>query len=306
MKIVYLGTPEFAVAPLKRILDSKKYEVIGVVTNRDKPVGRKQIITECPVKKLAKEYGVPVFSYDKIRVEGVEDLKKLSPDIMITCAFGQILSAEILDIPKLGVYNIHASLLPKYRGASPINFALLNGEKETGVTVMKTDVGVDTGDMLLSEKIAIHDTDNAGDLFEKLSVLGADCIMKALEIISTGKQILTPQDSEQATYTKMIKKEDALIDWTDTAENIVNKIRAYNPSPVAYTEIDGTPLKVYRAEVSDGEGKMGEILSCGKCLEIGCGKGSVKILEIKKSGGNRMSAEDFLRGNRFTPGDLIG
>ena len=186
MKIVYLGTPNFAVAPLMRLIESKKNNIVAVVTNNDKPVGRKGIITPPPVKVLAQKYNIPVYQYDKIRVEGVEDLKNLKPDIMITCAFGQILSKEILDIPRFGVMNIHASLLPKYRGASPIHYAILNGETETGITIMKTDVGIDTGDILISEKIKIGDAETCGELFDRLSNLGADLIEKALDLILDG------------------------------------------------------------------------------------------------------------------------
>lgn len=301
MRIVYLGTPDFSVLPLKKIVDFG-YEVVAVVTNLDKPVGRKQILTPPPVKEYAVSNGIKVFQYKKIRVEGVEDLKALKPDIMITCAFGQILSQEILDIPKLGVFNIHASLLPKYRGASPINYAILNGEKETGVTIMKTDAGIDTGDILFSEKVEIKEDETAGELFDKLSILGAEMIIKALKQIEKGDFVLTKQAEADATYTKMIKKEDALIDFNDSAENVVNKIRAFNPSPVAYTFLFNEPLKIYSAKVVDKKGNVGEVIENKDELIIACKNKAVSITSLQKAGGKRLNITDFLRGNKLELG----
>lgn len=300
-----MGTPDFAVLPLKKIVDSGEYEVIACVTNKDKPIGRKQVITPPPVKTEAEKYGIPVFQYDKIRVEGVEDLKRLNPDIMITCAFGQILSQEILDIPRLGVINIHASLLPKYRGASPINYAILNGEKETGVTIMKTDIGIDTGDVICFEKTEIKDGETAGELFDRLSIIGSDAILKALKIIESGNCTLIKQDESKATYTKMLKKEDALLDFNLTAEELVNKIRAFNPSPVAYTFINGEQIKIYSAVKSEGNGKIGEIID-EKNFTVACKNGAVKILSLQKAGGKKMDAETFLRGNKIVKGGIVG
>ena len=301
MRIVYLGTPEFAVLPLKKIVEAG-YNVVAVVTNKDKPVGRKRILTPPPVKVFATEASIPVFQYDKIRAEGVEDLKKLNPDLMVTCAFGQILSQEILDIPRLGVVNIHASLLPAYRGASPIHYAILNGEKTTGVTVMKTDIGIDTGDMILQREINISNSETCGELFERLSVLGANCILEALPLIENKKAVYIKQDESKATYTKIIKKEAALIDWNDTAENIYNKIRAFNPAPVAYCFYEGNPFKIYSAKISTLNGKAGQILKTDKELIIGCGQGAISLLTVQKAGGKPMNVQDFLRGNKLTVG----
>ena len=301
MRIVYLGTPEFAVLPLKKIVEAG-YNVVAVVTNKDKPVGRKHILTPPPVKVFATEARIPVYQYDKIRVEGVEDLKKLNPDLMVTCAFGQILSQEILDIPRLGVVNIHASLLPAYRGASPIHYAILNGEKTTGVTVMKTDIGIDTGDMILQREINISNSETCGELFERLSVLGANCILEALPLIENEKAVYIKQDERKATYTKIIKKEAALIDWNDTAENIYNKIRAFNPAPVAYCFYEGNPFKIYSAKISTLNGKAGQILKTDKELIIGCGQGALSLLTVQKAGGKPMNIQDFLRGNKLTVG----
>ena len=302
MKIVYLGTPDFAVLPLEKIYSMKGYEIIGVVTNRDKPVGRKQILTPPPVKVKALEMGLPIFQYDKIRLEGVEDLKALNPDIMITCAFGQILSQDILDIPKLGVINIHASLLPKYRGASPINYAILNGEKSTGVTIMKTDIGIDTGDMIYKEEISIGEEETAGELFERLSVLGAECIEKVLIDLLKGKMPLIKQNDSEATYTKIIKKETAKIDFFKSAKEVVNTIRAFNPSPIAYTYLNGEIFKIYSAKETSESGKPGTVVFSDKRLVVACGEGAVELLKVQKCGGKPLLIKDFLAGNKLPLG----
>ena len=306
MKVVYLGTPDFAVLPLKAVFEKKGVEISAVICNRDKPAGRKQILTAPPVKQAALALGLPVFQYDKIRTEGVNDLKKLAPDLVITCAFGQILSQEILDIPKLGVINIHASLLPKYRGASPIHYAILNGEKQTGITVMKTDIGIDTGDMILQKSLDIGEKETCGELFNRLSVLGAECIGEALDLIVNGKVVFTPQDGDKATYTKTIKKEQAVIDWTRSAEEIVNAVRAFNPAPVAFTFLNGEPFKVYEAEISEGRGKAGEVICADKEIVVGAGEKAVSLKRVCKAGGKIMSAADFLRGNKLPAGTVFG
>ncbi len=303
MRIVYLGTPEFAVEPLKAICAYKNAEVVAVVCNCDKPVGRKKILTAPPVKVYAESRGIPVYQYDRIRKEGVSDMLALKPDLMITCAFGQILSQEILDIPKLGVINIHASLLPKYRGASPINYAVLNGEKETGITVMKTDAGIDTGATLLQKRINIGEKETAGELFSRLSVLGSEAITEALFLIENGSAVFVPQDDEIATYSKIIKKEDALIDFNAKAEDIVNLVRAYNPAPVAYAFYKGEAVKVYEAEKSSLTGTAGTVVFSDGELVVAAGDGSVKINTIQKAGGKVMSIRDFLRGNKIPVGD---
>lgn len=306
MNIVYLGTPDFAVPPLKNLIEkSDGFKVIAVVTNKDKPVGRKQVLTPCPVKVFAESKGIKVLSYDKIREEGVLDLKNLSPDIMITCAFGQILSQEILDIPKYGVINIHASLLPKYRGASPIHYAILNGEKETGVTIMKTDIGIDTGDMISYKSTPIYDTETCGELFDRLSLIGADLIVDTLKSIISGSAKYIPQDHSKATLTKMIKKEHAKINWQDSAEKIYNQIRAFNPAPKAFCLFNGEPLKIFSAKVGENSGKPGEIIRNDDILEIACGEGSLVILELQKAGGKAMLCSDFLRGNKLEKGSIL-
>ncbi len=304
MRIVYLGTPDFAVKPLEKLIENG-YNVVAVVTNNDKPVGRKQILTAPPVKQFAIENNIPVLQFDKIRVEGVDEIKALNPDIMITCAFGQILSKEILDIPKFGVINIHASILPKYRGASPIHFAILNGEKTTGITIMKTNEGVDTGDIIYQEEIEIGDNETCGELFDRLSVLGADCIVKALPSILNNSAKYTVQDDEKATFSKIIRKEMAKIDWNESAVNIVNKVRAFNPAPVAFATFENNPFKIYSAQVSLMNGGVGQILKADNELIIGCGDTSVSLQVVQKAGGKMMDIKDFLRGNKLVVGEEL-
>ena len=306
LKILYMGTPDFSVAPLKKLLEFKdKYKVVAVATNKDKPVGRKQILTPSPVSLVAEEFSIPVFKYDKIRTEGVKDVKAINPDVIITCAFGQILSQEIIDIPKYGVINIHASILPKYRGASPVHYAILNGEKTTGVTIMKTDIGIDTGDILYVKKTDILDNETTGELMDRLSLIGADAIIESLDDIIDGKILPVKQDDNLSTYTKIIKKQDAIIDWTKSASNIFNHVRAYMPAPVSYTFLNGEMLKIYSVEVSNGSGKSGEIICNSGTIEVATGRGSIIIKTLQKAGGKQMNSADFLRGNKLEKGTIL-
>ena len=302
MNIVFMGTPDFAVAPLKALVEQNSDKIVAVICNTDRPVGRKQILTAPPVKEYALSKGIPVLQYDKIRVEGVDDLKNLNPDLIITCAFGQILSKEILDIPKYGVFNIHASILPYYRGASPIHYAILNGEKKTGVTIMKTDEGIDTGDIIIKEELEIGEEETCGELFERLSLLGSKLIIKALNQLKNGEISYVKQDDEKATLTKIIRKEHAKIDFSKDAKCVVNLVRAFNPAPIAYTFFNGQPLKIYKAKASCGSGKAGEVVANKDYLEIACGEGSVVIETLQKAGGKPMSSKDFLRGNQIELG----
>lgn len=301
MRIVFLGTPDFAVLPLEAIVKSR-HEVVAVVTQPDRPVGRKAIITPCAVKQYATSVSLNVLSYEKISKEGVEDLKALNPDIMVTCAFGQILSSEVLSIAKHGVINIHASLLPKYRGASPIQHSVLNGDAETGITVMQTDVGVDTGDIILQESLKILPEETAGELFDRLSVLGAETIIKALDLIESGNATFTKQDEDKATHVKMIKKTDALIDFNKSAIEIYNLVRGFNPWPVAYTYYQGKTLKVYKCRVNDGCGEVGSVISSNNDVTIATGNGSITLLEVQLEGSKKMPIKDFLAGHKIEVG----
>ena len=306
MRVIYLGTPEFAVAPLKAIIESQKHEVVAVVTQPDRPVGRKNIITPPPVKVVALENGIPVFQYEKIRAEGVEDLKNVGADIMITCAYGQILSKEIIDICPHGIINIHASLLPKYRGAAPIQYAVINGEKTTGVTVMQTEVGLDTGDIIEAFETPIGESETAGDLFVRLSELGAEKICSVLDKIEKGEVNPQKQDESQAFVVKTIKKEDALIDFSKSSIEIKNLINGMNPWPIAYTFVNGKKLKIYRAVAIDESGKQGEVIKADKKLYIACGEGAIEVLELQEEGGKVMNALSYLNGRKLKVGDLLG
>ena len=307
MKIVFLGTPDFAVKPLEAILNSK-HEVVAVVTQPDKPVGRKAIITECAVKSFAKSMGVKTLSYNKIRVEGVNDLKALQPDIMVTCAYGQILSREILDIAPKGIINIHASLLPKYRGAAPIQWAVINGDEETGVTIMQTEEGVDTGDIISVKTTKISKTETAGELFDRLSILGAELIVETLDKLENGTATKTKQNEDLATHVKMLKKEDGLIDFTKSATEIVNLTRGLNPWPVAFTYLNGKTLKIYSCEEVEFSGIAGEVLVCdvNNGIIVACGKNAIKINELQLEGGKKMTARDFTVGRKIPVHERLG
>ena len=233
----------------------------------------------------------------------IEDLKALKPDIMITCAFGQILSEEILNIPKLGVINIHASLLPEYRGASPIHYAILDGKNKTGITIMKTDVGIDTGDIILQKEIDINDDETCGELFDRLSVLGAQCIIEALPNIINGSAKYIKQEESRATLTKIIKKEMAKIEWNNSADKIYNQIRAFNPAPVAFATFQGQPFKIYSAKVVSISGEPGKVIKADDELIVGCGEKSLSLVKVQKAGGKPMDIKDFLRGNKLSVGE---
>ena len=307
LKILYMGTPDFSVEPLKKLLENTdKYQVVAVATNNDKPVGRKQVLTPSPVSLVATENNIEVLKYDKIRLEGVEDVKRVNPDVIITCAFGQILSQEIIDIPKYGVINIHASILPKYRGASPVHYAILNGEKEVGVTIMKTDIGIDTGDILYVKKTAVNDGETCGSLMDRLSKLGAEAIIESLDAIISGEVKPIKQDDSMSTYTSIIKKQHALIDWTKSADEIYNQVRAFNPAPIAYTFLDGEMLKIYQVKVVDGIGGCGEVIKNDKSLVVGTGCGAIEICLLQKAGGKMMNVSDFLKGNRIELSKKLG
>jgi methionyl-tRNA formyltransferase len=307
MKLVFLGTPDFACKPLEAILNSN-HEILAVITQPDKPVGRKGIITPCAVKVLAQNYGLKTLSYNKIRLEGVEDLKALNPDIMVTCAYGQILSQEILDIAKYGIINIHASLLPKYRGAAPIQWSIINGDETTGVSIMQTEVGIDTGDVIMQEELTIGSNETAGELFDRLSNLGASMIVKALDDIENGKATYKKQDETKATKVGMIKKEDGKIDFTKPSKSIVNLIRGLNPWPIAFTKYEDKTLKIFSAVEVEYKGKAGEVLSCDvkNGLVIATGDKAISVLELQLEGSKRMSIKDFLIGRKIPLGYILG
>lgn len=304
MKIVFAGTPDFAAEPLKEIINAG-YDVVGVITQPDKPQGRKGIITPSPVKKVALEENIEVYQFDKIR-NYVDEVKAIGADLMVTCAYGQILTREILDLFPLGVWNIHASLLPKYRGASPIQQCILNGEKYTGITIMKTDEGLDTGDILLVKRTEIGDEETSGELSERLSRLAAEAIKEALTFIEKGDCALLLQDALQATVVKKITREQAMVDFSSDAKTIVNKVRAMNPSPVAYALLNGNALNIFKARETecDAEEEVGTVLSDSpkKGLIVKCKGGAVKLEEVQLPGGKRVKGSDLLNGRKIAKG----
>ena len=310
MKIVYAGTPEFAVAPLKAILESG-FQVVGVITQADKPQGRKGILTPPPVKEFALEKGLPVLQPNKISNE-LEAVKALGGDILITCAYGQILTQAVLDCFEKGVWNIHAGLLPQYRGASPIQSCILAGETQTGVSIMKTELGLDCGDILLVERTETEETETYGELSERLSEIGAKAIVEALNLLKSGEYTLTPQGTENVQTVRKINKEHAKIDFNKTAKEIVDLVRAMNPAPVAYGEIDGNKINVYRAEKAapceeEAGAVCGEILtdSPKRGLLVKCKDGVVKLTQVQAAGGKRMGGGDFLNGRKVKKGQVF-
>ena len=315
MKIVFAGTPDFAVKPLQNIIDSG-FEVVGVITQTDKPQGRKGILTPPPVKTLALAQGIPVLQPEKIRDE-VDAVRALQGDILVTCAYGQILTQAMLDAFPMGVWNIHAGLLPQYRGASPIQSCIVNGERETGVSIMKTELGLDCGDVLCEVRTPITETETYGELSDRLSALGAEAIVTALKALQSGDYTLTPQAEEGVQIVRKIHKEQAELDFSKSAKELIDLIRGMNPAPVAYTLAAGNKLNVYRAEravLTDEESaqlaaaKIGEVLSDRpkRGLLVKCGDGAIKLTEVQGAGGKRMSGGDFLNGRKVQKGQVLG
>ena len=306
-----MGTPEFAVPSLRALTDDGRYDIVGVVTQPDRPAGRGNRLTACPVKQFALERGLPVYQFERIRKpEGVEQMKALAPDVVVTAAFGQILTQELLDIPRFGTLNVHASLLPRHRGSAPINWCILMGERESGVTIMKTDVGMDTGDMLRSAVTPIGELETAGKLIDRLSVLGAQLLAETLPDYLEGKVDLVPQDNDAATYEPMLDKAMGEIDWNRPASEIACKVRGLNPWPCAYTDISGGRLKIYlaRAVECDAGAAPGAVLlsSPKEGLVVRCGEGALEVLELQAPGGKRMAAKAYLMGKGIEVGTVLG
>lgn len=310
MKVIFLGTPDFSVPTLKAIIKSH-HQLLAVVTQPDKPSGRGERLSYSPVKQVALENNLKVLQYDKIRLQGVDDLKRLAPDIMVTCAFGQILSQEIIDIAPHGIINVHASLLPKYRGAAPIQWSILNGDKETGVTIMQTEAGIDTGDIIAVEKTIISPEETAGELFDRLSFIGAELLVRTLDDIEQGTATFTPQDHSSATHVKMLKKSDGMLDFKNNCETLVNFVRGMNPWPCAYTFLHDKMLKVYKAEkvedVDDSQYADGQIMFADSKngLVVKCKDGALRLCVIQIEGKKRMKDIDFVIGQRINLAEKI-
>ncbi len=303
MRLVFMGTPAFAVQPL-RALAAAGHDIAGVITRLDKPSGRNRVLTAPPVKLAAQEAGLSVYQPRRVREpEFIETLRQIHPDIIVVSAYGQILPKEILFLPKHGCVNIHASLLPAYRGAAPINWAIIRGESRTGITIMQMDEGMDTGAILLQESIPIGPRDTAGTLTEKMAQLGAKMITTALPLIEAGRLTPGAQDGSKATLAPILKKEDGLIDWTMPAVEIHNRVRGLSPWPGAYTLLDGKIIKIIETETTSGTGEPGLLYPTDKgVLTVGTGGGLLRLLTLQPADKKTMSAGDFLRGHRGIAG----
>lgn len=309
-KIVFMGTPEFAVPSLDALLDAG-YCVAGVFTQPDRPAGRGKKLTACPVKARALERGCEVFQFEKVKTpEGVAQLKALEPDMIVTAAFGQILTQEILDIPQFGVVNVHASLLPRHRGSAPINWCILQGEKTAGVTTMLTARGIDTGDMLLKAETEIGELETAGELTVRLSEMGGKLLVETLEKYLSGEIKPIPQDEAASTYEPMLEKEMGMIDWAKSAQEIACQVRGLNPWPCAYTDYEAGRLKVYLAKASEttSDAAPGTVIASGakEGLIIACGEGCLELLEIQAPNAKRMTAKAYLMGKKIDVGTRFG
>lgn len=308
MRVIFMGTPDFAVPPLKALLEAG-YEVVAVCTQPDRPKGRGNKMLACPVKLFALSQGLTVIQHDRLRSnEGVELLRAHAPDLFVTAAFGQILSKRMLAIPTHGTVNVHASLLPAYRGSAPINWCLIEGETMTGVTTMMTDAGIDTGDMLLSASLAIEPEEDAEALTERLSHLGAGLLVETLQRLENGDCPRSPQDPDKASYYPMLDKEHGRIDWQKPAQAIVNQIRGVSPWPGAFTQTAQGIMKLWRARVCEGSGMPGQLLEADakRGLIIACGEQALEVYELQAPGAKRMAAKDYLRGHPMAAGDVWG
>ncbi len=307
-RVVFMGSPDFAVPALRRLIGEPDYAVTLVVTQPDKPQGRKQILTPPPVKQAAESAAIPVFQPNSLKTEdSVRRIADEKPDFIVVAAYGKILPQTVLDLPVYGCVNLHGSLLPKYRGAAPIQWCVINGEKETGVTTMRMDAGLDTGDILYTVKTPIGENETAGELFDRLSELCPDLLIRTLNDLALG--LITPvrQNEAEATYVGMLSKSDSVIDWRLPAKQIHDLVRGLNPWPVAKTTLEGKSLKIFSGAPADRalSGEPGLV----RCIENGiyvcCGEGAYRIFELQTEGGKRLSAETFLRGRRIDGCRLI-
>lgn len=307
MNIVFMGTPDFSVPCLERLV-ADGHRVSGVFTQPDKPKGRGKQIQFPPVKESALRHNIPVFQPKSMKDgEALAILKELNPELIIVTAFGKILPKEILEFPKYGCINMHASLLPKYRGAAPIQWSVINGEKESGVTAMQMDIGLDTGDMLLTKKVNINENMNAGELHDALSSLAAEVMAETISLTEKGKLQPVKQKDAESNYAPMLTKELCPIDWNDTALNVHNKVRGLSPWPTAITHYNGKTIKIHQTLLAgERKGKPGEVITADKKLIVCCGDGqSVEIVTLQAEGKKAMAAADFLRGNRIEVGEIL-
>ncbi len=306
MRVVFMGTPDFAVPSLKQLIESG-HEVLAVYTQPDKPQGRKQVLTAPPVKTLALEHGIEVFQPSSLRDENEQErLRALEPEVIIVAAYGKILPKAVLDIPEYGCVNVHGSLLPRWRGAAPIQWAVISGDEKTGVTTMLMAEGIDTGDILLSWETAIGEKETAGELFDRLAEAGGRLLIETLERLTE----ITPekQDDSKSCYAHMLDKEMAVIDWTKPAKELECLIRGLNPWPVALTVLGGRKLKIFEADVCEGAGVPGTVIASDARtgVTVACGEGALRLNEVQLTGGKRMKCGVFLRGHAVPVGTIFG
>ena len=304
MNVVFMGTPDFAVPSLKAI--AQHHNVLAVFTQPDKPVGRKMVLTPPDVKVCAEELSIPVYQPVKLREGDNESIiRELNPDVIVVVAYGQILPESILNIPRYGCINVHGSLLPKYRGAAPIQWSVLNGDEVTGVTTMYMEKGLDTGDILLKEEYKIGINETAGEVFDNLASLGGELILKTLDYAEKGMLKPVKQDDSLSSYAKMLDKSMCKIDFSKTNKEVHNKVRGLCPWPVASTMLNGKVLKIFETRLADGNGNPGEVI-CTNPLTVACGEGAVVINSVQLQGKKRMDSNAFLLGHKINIGTIIG
>ena len=305
MRLIFMGTPACAVPTLKALHDVG-HDILSVITQPDRPAGRGKKLRPSPVKEEATELGLPVFQPERVkRDEGFEHIQGHAPDVIVVVGYGQIVPQRIIDLPKYGCVNVHSSLLPAYRGAAPMNWAIVNGEKVTGVCTMQLVFKLDAGDVLLSRETPIGPNETTPELAKRLAPMGVELAVATLEGLAAGTITPQPQDEEQVTYAPIIKREDGLVDWTQTAQQIHNRVRGFDPWPGAYTFWRGGRFQVRKARPGDGSGPPGEIAIEGDRLFIGCGEGRLEALEVQPEGKKRMPAGNFVRGYRTENGETF-
>lgn len=310
MRIVFMGTPDFAVGSLQALCESGKHEILAVVTQPDRPKGRGNKLLQTPVKEYALEQGLTVYQPQKVKTpEFVEILHDLQPELIVVAAFGQFLNKEILELPKYGCINVHASLLPKYRGAAPIQYAIIKGEKESGVTIMQMDIGMDTGAMLDKVVVPIAENTTMGELHDALREQGATLLLQVIDKIAAGTAVAEPQDDAQATYATLLDRSMEHIDWSKTAQEVHNLIRGFNPAPSTFTKLpNGKSLKIWGSKMTDksSAAAAGTVIETGKhSFFVACGDGVLEITEVQPESKKRMPAQVFLNGRGVQEGDLL-
>ena len=311
MRIVFMGTPDFAVGSLQALCESGKHEIVGVVTQPDRPKGRGNKMLMTPVKEYALEQGLTVYQPQKVKTpEFVQTLRELQPELIVVAAFGQFLSRELLELPPHGCINVHASLLPKYRGAAPIQYAIIKGEKESGVTIMQMDIGMDTGAMLEKVVVPIAENTTMGELHDALREQGAALLLKVIDDIAAGTAVAEPQNDAEATYATLLNRSMEHIDWTKSAQEVHNLIRGFNPAPSTFTKLpNGKSLKIWGSRLTDkkSEAAAGTVVEAGKhSFFVACGSGVLEITEVQPESKKRMAAQVFLNGRGVAEGDILG